>query len=99
MVCWFVLGEHVSSQRNGNEFFGFIKNFFLNEEVNEDFNTVDLLINIIEKICCKKISHRDGVSVLILLYLVKKFVNPQSDQFHRFSGTGHFKTYQVFSIR
>ena len=34
MVCWFVLGEHDSSQKNGNEFFGFIKNFFLNEEVN-----------------------------------------------------------------
>ena len=72
MVCWFVLGEHVSSQRNGNEFFGFVKNFFLNEEVNEDFNTVDLFINIIEKIGCKKNSHRGGVSCVNSLVSRKK---------------------------
>ena len=43
----FVLGEVVSYHRNGNDFFGLIKNFFLNEEVNGDFNTMDLFIIII----------------------------------------------------
>nr|XP_022290275.1 uncharacterized protein LOC111101912 [Crassostrea virginica] len=39
----FVLGEVVSYHRNGNDFFGLIKNFFLNEEDGKVYGEIEML--------------------------------------------------------